>query len=89
MQMAIYCIFVGVDNEKGQSPFVFSPDVTGFMNVCDELMLWIRSTHVLCIYMCKYNIHAHLSLYKKLCVCVHSCTLLHVYSTKLYLLPRY
>lgn len=76
MQMAIYCIFVGVDNEKGQSPFVFSPDVTGFMNVCDELMLWIRSTHVLCIYMRKYNIHAHLSLYKKLCVCV--CTFMHV-----------
>ena len=73
VQMAVYCIFMGVDNEKGQSPFAFSPDVTGFMNVCDELMLWIRSTHVLCIYMHKYNVHAHLALYKK-CVC----TFMHI-----------
>lgn len=87
MQMAVYCTFMGVDNEKGQSSFMFSPDVTGFVNVCDELMLWVKSTHVHLHAL--INLHAHLALYKKNCVCVHSCMLLYVYSTKLYFFPRY
>lgn len=70
VQVAVYCIFVGEDNDIGQSPFVFGTDVTGFVNVFDDLMLRIRSTQVLYIYMHKYNVHAHLALSEKLCVCI-------------------
>lgn len=56
VQVAVYCIFVDEDNDIGQSPFVFSTDVTDFVNVFDDLMLRIRSTQVLYIYMHKYNV---------------------------------
>lgn len=68
VQVTVDCVFVGEDNDKRQSPFVFSTDVTGFVNVFDELMLRIRNTQVLYIYLHKYNTHAALS--EKLCVCI-------------------